>query len=85
MKRVKLLTERTLREKKYLLRGKYSKTSQLIVPPTLLNETISFEGESREGGREGGMIPQNIFSHKIVGMEEVYFEGVLYVSSSQNI
>ena len=46
MKRVKLLTERTLREKKYLLRGKYSKTSQLIVPPTLLSETISFEGES---------------------------------------
>ena len=53
MKRVKLLTERTLREKKYLLRGKYSKTSQLIVPPTLLSETISFEGESGGGGGGG--------------------------------
>ena len=54
MKRVKLLTERTLREKKYLLRGKYSKTSQLIVPPTLLSETISFEGESFSLSSLGG-------------------------------
>ena len=27
-----------------------------IVPLLLFSETISFEGESREGGREGGRI-----------------------------